>query len=152
MNGGNQVAVTVKHKKARIFRDFLISTNGVDMFKEDEVENAVLFRSAYPITEEEKKQFVVIIDDTVYVTMQALIVKDVNPEKKGALLEVINQIHTEHPTVKYVITKEGQLMTSMVFHAHDKNMDPSLILRCILEFFKVVGANHYGRFMEIING
>ena len=32
--------VTAKHKKARIFRDFLIETNGINMFKEEEKENA----------------------------------------------------------------------------------------------------------------
>ena len=37
--------VTAKHKKARIFRDFLIETNGINMFKEEEKENAILFRS-----------------------------------------------------------------------------------------------------------
>ena len=31
--------VTAKHKKARIFRDFLIETNGINMFKEEEKEN-----------------------------------------------------------------------------------------------------------------
>ena len=74
--------VTAKHKKARIFRDFLIETNGINMFKEEEKENAILFRSLYPVREDDKKQFMLIIDDTVYVTMQALIVPEVQKKKE----------------------------------------------------------------------
>ena len=130
--------VTAKHKKARIFRDFLIETNGINMFKEEEKENAILFRSLYPVREDDKKQFMLIIDDTVYVTMQALIVPEVPEEKRDEMLKLINTIHLEYPTVKYVLTPTGQVMTSMVFHAHEKNFDPASTLRCILELLKVL--------------
>ncbi len=142
--------VTAKHKKARTFRDFLIETNGINMFKEEEKENAILFRSLYPVREDDKKQFMLIIDDTVYVTMQALIVPEVPEEKRDEMLKLINTIHLEYPTVKYVLTPTGQVMTSMVFHAHEKNFDPASTLRCILELFKVITNNHYDRFLKVI--
>lgn len=142
--------VTAKHKKARMFRDFLIQTDGINMFKEEERDHAILFRSLYPVREEEKKQFMIIIDDTVYITMQALIVPEVPEEKRDEMLKLINKIHLEYPTVKYVLTETGQVMTSMVFHAHENNFDPASTLRCILELFKVLANNHYDRFLQII--
>lgn len=145
------MAVTAKHKKARIFRDFLINNESVNMFKEEEVERAILFRSVYPVKEDDKKQFMLIVDDTVYITMQALILKDIPEEKRDAILRLANKIHIEYPTVKYVLTEDGQLMTSMVFHAHESNMDPGLILTCIIEFFKVVSTNHNDRFLDVLN-
>lgn len=145
------MAVTSKHKKARIFRDFLISSEGVSMFKEEELEQAIVFRSVYPVKEEDKKQFMIIIDDSVYITMQSLIILNIPEDKKDAILKVMNKIHLEYPTVKYVLTEDGQLMTSMVFHAHENNMDAALILRCVIEFFKVLANNHYDRFLEVVN-
>lgn len=145
------MAVTAKHKKARVFRDFLITSEGINMFKEEELEPAIVFRSVYPVKENDQKQFMIIIDDSVYITMQSLIVKDVPEEKREAMLKVLNEIHIEYPTVKYVLTEDGQLMTSMVFHAHESNMDASLVLRCVIEFFKVLSSNHYDRFLEVMN-
>lgn len=146
------MAVTSKHKKARVFRDFLISSDSVNMFKEEELEQAIVFRSVYPVKEAENKQFMLIIDDSVYITMQSLIVTDVAAEKRNDMLALINKIHLEYPTVKYVLTEDGQVMTSMVFHAHENNMDAPLILRCVIEFFKVLSSNHYDRFLEIVKG
>ena len=144
------MAANPRHKKARMLRDFMIETQTVNMFKEEEKENAILFRSLYPVREDDKKQFMLIIDDTVYVTMQALIVPEVPEEKRDEMLKLINTIHLEYPTVKYVLTPTGQVMTSMVFHAHEKNFDPASTLRCILELFKVITNNHYDRFLKVI--
>ncbi|MEF9960554.1 MAG: hypothetical protein RR448_06695 [Niameybacter sp.] len=142
--------VTAKHKKARIFRDFLIETDGVNMFKEEEKEHAILFRSMYPVREEDKKQFMFIIDDSIYVTMQSLIVSEVPEDKRAAMLEVINQIHFEYPTVKYVLTPTGQVMTSTIFHAHEGNFDAGTAVKCTIELFKVIASNHYGRFLAVL--
>ncbi len=145
-----QSTVTSRYKKARIFRDFLIETDTVKMFKEDEKEGAILFRSLYPISEEEKKQFMIIIDDSVYVTMQAMIVPEVPEEKRIEMLQLLNQIQLEYPTVKYVLTQGGQVMTSMVFHSTENHMDSAIMMRCILRFFEVVKNNHYQRFTNLI--
>ncbi|MHC1749124.1 MAG: hypothetical protein AB9856_12525 [Cellulosilyticaceae bacterium] len=144
------MAVTAKHKKARIFRDFLISSESVNMFKEEELEQAILFRSVYPIKPDVNKQFMIIIDDTIYVTMQALIIEEVPVEKRQVVLDYINQIHLNYPSVKYVLTPDNQIMTSMMFHAHENNMDPTMIMMCILEFFKVVGSTHYDELQKVI--
>lgn len=144
------MAVTAKHKKARIFRDFLISSNSVNMFKEEEIGTSIIFRSIYKVREDDSKQFMIIFDDSVYVHMQSLILADIPEEKRDAMLNVINEIHFEYPTVKYVLTKEGHVMTSMAFHATEKNIDPSIIVMCTIEFFKVVAQNHYERFLAVL--
>ena len=144
------MAVTAKHKKARIFRDFLISSNSVNMFKEEEIGNSIIFRSIYKVREDDSKQFMIIFDDSVYVHMQSLILADIPEEQRDAMLNVINEIHFEYPTVKYVLTKEGHVMTSMAFHATEKNIDPSIIVMCTIEFFKVVAQNHYERFLAVL--
>ncbi|MGL6174440.1 MAG: hypothetical protein ACRC1P_07500 [Cellulosilyticaceae bacterium] len=144
------MAVTTKHKKARIFRDFLINSNSVNMFKEDEINNSIVFRSVYNVKEDDKKQFMLIIDDSVYIHMQSLILADIPEEKRDEMLRVINQLHFEYPTVKYVITKEGHLMTSMAFHATEKNLDPSIIIMCTIEFFKVLAKDHYDRLLAVL--
>lgn len=144
------MAVTSKHKKARVFRDFLIQTEGTKMFKEEENEQAILFRSIFPFPDEEKKQFMLIIDDSIYITMQSLILADIPAEKRDAMIELINQIHYEYPTMKYVLTPDNQLMTSTVYHAHEKNMDSAMIMRCTVELFKTIANNHYGRFKQVL--
>lgn len=146
------MAVTAKHKKARAFRDFLIATNGMNMFKEEEIEGAIIFRSLYPLNEKDKIQFMIIMNDSIYTTMQSLIVPQVPEEKRQAMIELINEIHLEYPTVKYVLTSEGQVMTSMAFHSGPENLDGKMVMMCILEFFKVVASNHLGRFNAVIEG
>lgn len=144
------MAVTAKHKKARIFRDFLISSNSINMFKEDEINNSVVFRSVYQVKENDKKQFMIIIDDSVYIHMQSLIISDIPEDKRDEMLRVINQLHFEYPTVKYVLTKEGHLMTSMAFHATEKTLDPSIIIMCTIEFFKAMAKDHYDRLLAVM--
>lgn len=146
-----QSTVTARYKKARIFRDFLIETDTVKMFKEDEKETAILFRSLYPLRENDKKQFMIIIDDSVYVTMQSMIIPQVPEEKRMEMLKLLNQIQLEYPTVKYVLTQTGQVMTSMVFHATEKHMDSAIMMRCILRFFEIVRENHYQRLLDVVN-
>ncbi|MGL4736775.1 MAG: hypothetical protein ACRCW2_04890 [Cellulosilyticaceae bacterium] len=145
------MAVTAKHKKARAFRDFLIATNGMNMFREDEIEDAIAFRSLYPLNENDKIQFMIIINDSIYTTMQSLVVSDVPTEKRAAMLELINQIHLEYPTVKYVLTADGQVMTSMSFHSGPENLDSKMVMMCIIEFFKVVAGSHLDRFNGLLN-
>ncbi|MGL4343930.1 MAG: hypothetical protein ACRCTE_01930 [Cellulosilyticaceae bacterium] len=144
------MAVTAKHKKARAFRDFLIATNGMNMFREEELDDAIAFRSLYPLNETDKIQFMILINDSIYTTMQSLIIPEVPAEKREAMLELINQIHLEYPTVKYVLTSEGQVMTSMSFHSGPENMDSKMVMMCIIEFFKVVATNHLERFNGLL--
>ncbi|OON95003.1 MAG: hypothetical protein ATN32_07570 [Candidatus Epulonipiscium fishelsonii] len=146
------MAVTMKHKKARVFRDFLINKDTIKMFKEEETDNAVLFRSIYNVRENDKKQFVIIMNDSIYITMQSLILKEVPENKRQDIINLINQIQFEYPTVKYVVTPEGHLMTSIAFHGSDKTMDPATILMCTIEYFKVLQNNHYERFLACIEG
>ncbi|MEG0708156.1 MAG: hypothetical protein RR915_03265 [Cellulosilyticaceae bacterium] len=148
--GEYQVAVTAKHKKAREFRDFLISSNSINMFKEEEINNSIIFRSVYQVREDAKKQFMIIIDDSVYIHMQSLILSDIPEEKTDAMLRVLNELHFEYPTVKYVLTKEGHIMTSMAFHATEKSMDPSIIVMCTIEFFKTMSKDHYDRLLAVL--
>lgn len=148
--GEPKMAVTTKHKKARIFRDFLIQTEGMNMFKEEENGNVIFFRSIYPFPNEERKQFMLIIDDTVYLTMQALIIGDIAEEKRDDIIRLINQIQFEYPSVKYVLTPDGQLMTSTIFHAHENNFDPQMIVRCTVELMKVIASQHYPRFKQVL--
>ncbi|MEG0014396.1 MAG: hypothetical protein RR618_04650 [Cellulosilyticaceae bacterium] len=144
------MAVTAKHKKAREFRDFLISSNSINMFKEEEINNSIIFRSVYQVREDAKKQFMIIIDDSVYIHMQSLILSDIPEEKTDAMLRVLNELHFEYPTVKYVLTKEGHIMTSMAFHATEKSMDPSIIVMCTIEFFKTMSKDHYDRLLAVL--
>ena len=144
------MAVTAKHKKARIFRDFLIETDGMKMFREEEQEKVILFGSIFPFPNEEKKQFMLIVDDTIYLTMQALILTDIPEEKRDDVIRLINQIQFEYPTVKYVLTPDGQLMTSTVYHAHENNLDPGLVIRSTVELFKVISTQHYPRFQQVL--
>ncbi|MEG1277157.1 MAG: hypothetical protein RSD26_04085 [Cellulosilyticaceae bacterium] len=148
--GEYQVAVTAKHKKAREFRDFLISSNSINMFKEEEINNSIIFRSVYQVREDAKKQFMIIIDDSVYIHMQSLILSDIPEERTDAMLRVLNELHFEYPTVKYVLTKEGHIMTSMAFHATEKSMDPSIIVMCTIEFFKTMSKDHYDRLLAVL--
>ena len=144
------MAVSVRHKIARQFRDFLIETNGMNMFKEEEVEGAIVFRSLYPLNENDKIQFMIIMNDSIYTTMQSLIVPQVPEEKRADMLALINEIHLEYPTVKYVLTADGQVMTSMAFHSGPENLDSKMVMMCILEFFKVIASNHMTRFKELV--
>ncbi|MGL4800061.1 MAG: hypothetical protein ACRDDX_09560 [Cellulosilyticaceae bacterium] len=144
------MAVTTKHKKARMFRDFLIETEGMNMFKEEENEKVIFFRSVYPFPNEERKQFMLIIDDSVYLTMQALIVQDVPEAKRDEMIKLINQLQFEYPTMKYVLTPDGQVMTSTVFHAHENNLDPKMVIRCTVEIMKVIATQHYDRFKQVL--
>ncbi|OOB80230.1 MAG: hypothetical protein BEN19_06055 [Epulopiscium sp. Nuni2H_MBin003] len=141
--------VTNKHKKARVFRDYIINQNTVNMFKEEEIENAILFRSAYKI-KDENKQFMIIINDSIYTTMQSLIIKDIPEDKREHMLRIINQLQFEFPTVKYVITPDNHLMTSMTFHGTDKTMDPGTMILCTVEYFKALANNHYDRFLAVL--
>ncbi len=148
--GEIQMAVTAKHKKAKVFRDYLIQTESVNMFKEEETDNAILFRSIYTFGENERKQFMLVIDDSVYLAMQALIVQDVPEAKRADVLALINELHFQYPTVKYVLTAEGQIMTSTVYHMHEKNLEPSIIIRCTIELLKAINEQHYPRIKAIL--
>ena len=145
------MAVSARHKIARQFRDFLIESDSIKMFKEEEMDSAVIFRSLYTIKEDNRVQFMIIVNDSVYVSMQALLFTGIPEEKRQELLELINTIHIQYPTMKFVLSPDGNLMTSMVFHGTEQNLDSKMILMCSLEFFKTYAATIYDRFNEIIS-
>ncbi|OOO00652.1 MAG: hypothetical protein ATN35_06230 [Epulopiscium sp. Nele67-Bin004] len=145
------MATTNKHKKARVFRDYLIEKDSMKMFKEEELEQAILFRSAYKI-KDETKVFMIIINDSIYITMQAMVMRDVPAEKRADFLELINTIQVEYPTVKYVLTPDNQLMTSTTFHGTDESIQPGTIMMCTIEYLKVLSTKHYERFEALLNG
>ena len=46
------MAAYPRHKKARMLRDFMIQTDTIKMFKEDENDDTIFFRSVYPMGED----------------------------------------------------------------------------------------------------
>ena len=83
------MATYPRHKKARMIRDFMIQTDTIKMFKEDENDDTIFFRSIYPMGED-KKQIVININDSVYLGLQALVAAQVPEEKNDAMLKVLN--------------------------------------------------------------
>ncbi|MGL4362478.1 MAG: hypothetical protein ACRCSG_04285 [Cellulosilyticaceae bacterium] len=144
------MSVTTKHKKARMLRDYFIEVGNMKLFKEEEQDKYIFFRSAFPFAENDAKQFMLILDDSVYLTMQALILQGIPSEKRSAVLELINTLHLQSPSIKYVLTDDGQLMTSAIFHAHEDNLDPKLVMSCVIEMFKTIGKQHYDQFKNIL--
>jgi hypothetical protein len=144
------MAVNPRHKIARHFRDFLIESDSMKMFKEEEMQEAIIFRSIYTLQQDKRVQFMIIMNDSVYISMQSLLFTGVPTEKREKVLDVINQVHILYPTMKFVLSPEGNIMTSMIFHGNENNVDGKMILMCTLEFFKAFDANVYKRFAEIL--
>ncbi len=143
------MATYPRHKKAKLIRDFMIQTNTVSMFKEDENDDTIFFRSIYPMGED-KKQVVININDSVYLGLQSLLFQEVPVEKKEALLNVLNECNLELPTLKYVLTKDQCVVVSMFFPADEKHFNPQLIMGTIVQILKNVSEKHYGKIKEVI--
>ena len=143
------MATYPRHKKAKLLRDFMIQTNTVSMFKEDENDDTIFFRSIYPMGED-KKQVVININDSVYLGLQSLLFQEVPTEKQEALLKVLNECNLELPTLKYVLTKDQCVVVSMFFPADEKHFNPGLIMGTIVQILKNVSEKHYGKIKEVI--
>lgn len=143
------MAAYPRHKKARMLRDFMIQTDTIKMFKEDENDDTIFFRSIYPMGED-KRQMVININDSVYLGMQALLAADVPKEKNEAVLKVLNECALEIPTVKYVLTKEQCVVISIFFPADENHFNAQLIMGTIVQVLKHVSENHYAKIKEVI--
>ena len=143
------MAAYPRHKKARMLRDFMIQTDTIKMFKEDENDDTIFFRSVYPMGED-KKQIVITINDTVYLGLQALIAAKVPEEKNDAVLKVLNECALELPTVKYVLTKDQCVVISMFFPADEDHFNAQLIMGTIVQVLKHVTENHYAKIKSVI--
>lgn len=143
------MATYPRHKKAKLIRDFMIQTNTVSMFKEDENNDTIFFRSIYPMGED-KKQVVININDSVYLGLQSLLFQEVPVEKKEALLNVLNECNLELPTLKYVLTKDQCVVVSMFFPADENHFNPGLIMGTIVQVLKNVSEKHYSKIKEVI--
>lgn len=143
------MAAYPRHKKAKLLRDFMIQANIINMFKEDENEDTIFFRSVYPMGED-KKQVVININDSVYLGLQALLFKEVPEEKSETLLNLLNECNLELPTVKYVLTKDRCIVVSMFFPADEKHFNPSLIMGAVIQVLKHINEKHYGKIKELL--
>ena len=143
------MATYPRHKKARMIRDYMIEKDIVKMFKEEEKENVILFRTVYPM-KGDNKPVVINVDDTPYVGVQILVVADVPEEKRTTILELINKLNLELPTVKYVITADGGIVSSMFFPADEAHFDAERIVRTTIEIMKVVSEKHYEQIKEAV--
>ncbi len=143
------MAAYPRHKKARMLRDFMIQTDTIKMFKEDENDDTIFFRSVYPMGED-KKQIVITINDTVYLGLQALIKAQVPEEKNDAVLRVLNECALELPTVKYVLTKDQCIVISMFFPADENHFNAQLIMGTIVQVLKHVNENHYAKIKAVV--
>ncbi len=143
------MATYPRHKKARMLRDFMIETNVVGMFKEDEAENTIFFRTAYPM-EGDSVQVVINIDDTPYAGVQGLIFKDVPVEKKEAVLELLNSFNLKYPTLKYVLTQDQCVIASMFFTGVETQFNASMVLGTTIEMLKKIASEHYTSLKELI--
>ncbi|PHV70014.1 hypothetical protein CS063_12775 [Sporanaerobium hydrogeniformans] len=143
------MATYPRHKKARMLRDFMIETNVVGMFKEDEAENTIFFRTAYPM-EGDSVQVVINIDDTPYAGVQSLLFKDVAPEKKEAVLEMLNQFNLKYPTMKYVLTQDHCIIASMFFTGLEAQFNANMVLGTTIEMLKKIASEHYGLLKKLV--
>ncbi|ADZ82759.1 hypothetical protein QTL86_12525 [Cellulosilyticum sp. ST5] len=136
------MAANPRHKKARMLRDFMIETQTVNMFKEEEKDDTIFFRSIYPMGED-KKQVVITINDTVYLGVQSLLMNEIPEERNAAILDCLNECNLELPTVKYVLTKDQCVVVSMFFPADEAHFNAGLIMGAIVQVMKNVSEKHY---------
>lgn len=147
-DGGNKMATYPRHKKARMLRDFMIETDMIKLFKEDEGENTIFFRTAYPMSGEHK-QVVINIDDTIYTGVQTLLIEDVPKDKSQKTLECINEFNLQYPTLKYVLTKDQHVMTSMFFNGDENTFNANLVLGTTIQMLKNIAEKQYNLLKEI---
>ena len=143
------MATYPRHRKTRILRDYMIEKDILKMFKEDEQEKVILFRTAYPM-QGDNKPVVINVDDTPYVGTQILMAPEVPDEKRAELLELLNAFNLELPTVKYVITNDKAVVLSMFFPGDEEHFDAERIVRTTIEIMKVVADKQYARLKELL--
>jgi hypothetical protein len=143
------MATYPRHKKARMLRDFMIQTDMVNLFKEDEQQDTIFFRTAYPMLGD-NRQVVINIDDTVYAAVQTLLIEDVPQEKTEEVLKCLNEFNLQYPTLKYVLTKDHHIITSMFFNGDENTFNANLILGTTIQMMKNITEKHYGQLKELV--
>ena len=143
------MAANPRHKKARMIRDFMIETKTIEMFKEEERDDTIFFRSIYPMGED-KKQVVITINDTVYLGVQSLLLNEIPEEKNEAVLACLNECNLELPTVKYVLTKDQCVIVSMFFPVDEAHFNAGLIMGVIVQVMKNVSEKHYEKIKAVL--
>lgn len=143
------MATFPRHKKARMLRDFMIETDMIKLFKEDEGENTIFFRTAYPMLGD-NKQVVINIDDTVYIGVQTLVAEDVPEDKTQAVFECLNEFNLQFPTLKYVLTKDHHVITSMFFTGDEDTFNANLVLGTTIQMMKNIAEMQYEKLKTIL--
>ena len=143
------MATQPRHKKAKMIRDFMIQTDTMKMFKEDENNDTIFFRSVYPM-QEDKKHVVINVNDSVYLGMQVLIASGVPVEKNEEVFKLLNECALELPTVKYVLTKDQCVVVSMFFPSDENHFNPQLIMGTIVQVLKNVNERHYTKIKALL--
>jgi len=143
------MATYPRHKKARMLRDFMIEADMVKLFKEEEQADSIFFRTVYPMLGD-NKQVVINIDDTIYVGVQTLIIENVIEEKEIEILKCINNFNLQFPTLKYVLTQDKHVITSMFFNGDETTFNANLIVGTTIQMMKNIGEKHYGQLKDIV--
>ena len=143
------MATYPRHKKAKLLRDYMIQTDTVKMFKEDEKDDSIFFRTVYTMAED-RKQVVLTINDSVYLGLQSLLVQNVPVEKNADVLALLNQCNLELPTVKYVLTKDQCIVVSMFFPADENHFNAGLVMGAMVQVLKNVNEKHYAKIKETV--
>jgi hypothetical protein len=143
------MATHPRHKKAKMLRDFMIAADMINLFQEDEQEDTIFFRTAYPM-QNDNKQLVLSIDDTVYLGVQTLLFENVPEEKIAEVLSCINDFNLQFPTLKYVLTKDKHIITTMFFTADESFFNVNLIFGTTIQMMKNIGEMQYGKLKSIL--
>lgn len=110
-------------------------------------DNVRLMRSFFQIKGQQMPMFV-IINDTVYTTIQVYVLQDVADEKKAKLLPYLNDLNTEFSMLKYVVNKDHQLVLQCSVPSGNNHFDPALITALIEEVQKHL-ADTYEALMKV---
>lgn len=143
------MATYPRHLKAKAIRDYMIETNTVSMFKEEENETTIFFRSLYEM-DGDRVQLVININDTPHLGFQCLLASDVKEEKIPAVLETLNKCNYEIPAIKYVLTDDKCVVVSMFIPVDADHMNPALIMATFAEILKSVNQMHYKKIKEVV--
>lgn len=143
------MAIAPRHIKARIFRDYLIEQDMLKSFGEHEVESGIFFAGTF-ILGEEKRQFVIPIDDTPYTNVQLVLADEVPQGKRQEALELVNSLNLEFPLIKYSVAKTNQLVASFVFQGDEKNFNPERLVMNVLQVCQNVNKYQYEKIKAVI--
>lgn len=143
------MAIAPRHIKARMFRDYLIEENMLKSFGEHEVESGILFAGTF-ILGEDKRQFIIPIDDTPYTNVQFVIADEVPKDKRTQALELMNTLNLQFPLIKYSIAKTNQFIASFVFHGDEKDFNAERLVMNVFQVCQNINLYQYKDIKEVI--